>query len=53
MPDLNIREKLVMVPLLVLIVGMGVYPKPFLDRINPSVDQLIHHVQVAVEGDAK
>jgi NADH-quinone oxidoreductase subunit M len=53
MPDLNLREKLVLVPLLLLIVGMGVYPKPVLDRINPSVDQLVHHVQVASEGASK
>jgi NADH-quinone oxidoreductase subunit M len=51
--DLNIREKLVMVPLLLLIVGMGVYPKPILDRINPSVDRLIHHVRVATDGASK
>ncbi|MDP1794740.1 MAG: NADH-quinone oxidoreductase subunit M [Acidimicrobiales bacterium] len=44
-PDLNLREKLVMVPLLLLIVGMGVYPKPVLDRINPSVDRLVTHVR--------
>ena len=53
MLDLNLREKLVMVPLLLLIVGMGVYPKPVLDRINPSVDRLIHHVRVATDGEAK
>ena len=53
MLDLNLREKLVLAPLLLLIVGMGVYPKPILDRINPSVDQLIHHVRVASDGGAK
>jgi len=53
MLDLNLREKLVMVPLLLLIVGMGVYPKPVLDRINPTVDQLLHRVQVAADGGSK
>ncbi len=53
MIDLNLREKLVMVPLLLLIVGMGVYPKPVLDRVNPSVDRLIQHVRVATDGEAK
>ena len=33
-----------MVPLLACIVFLGVYPKPVLDRIEPSVDQLIQHV---------
>ncbi len=34
-----------MAPLIILIVFLGVYPKPVLDRINPSVDQLIAHVE--------
>jgi NADH-quinone oxidoreductase subunit M len=53
MLDLNLREKLVLAPLLLLIIGMGVYPKPVLDRINPSVDRLIQHVRVASTGAAK
>jgi NADH-quinone oxidoreductase subunit M len=28
-----------------MIVFIGVYPKPMLDRIEPSVDRLIAHVQ--------
>ena len=24
---------------------MGLYPKPFLDRIQPSVAKLVHHVE--------
>jgi NADH-quinone oxidoreductase subunit M len=47
MPDLQWREKLILAPLILLIVGMGVYPKPVLDRINPSVNELVHHVQAA------
>jgi NADH-quinone oxidoreductase subunit M len=38
-------ERAVMAPLIILIVFLGVYPKPVLDRINPSVDQLIAHVE--------
>jgi NADH-quinone oxidoreductase subunit M len=34
-----------MAPLIILIVFLGVYPKPVLDRINPSVNQLIAHVE--------
>ena len=33
------------VPFLAVIVLMGVYPKPFLDRIDPSVKALITHVE--------
>jgi NADH-quinone oxidoreductase subunit M len=43
--DLNWREKATMLPLVVLIVFLGVYPKPVLDRINPSVDRLLDHVE--------
>jgi len=35
----------VMAPLLFLIVFMGLFPKPFLDRIEPSVNKLVHHVE--------
>jgi len=52
MPDMVWREKLVMVPLLALIVFLGVYPKPVLDRINPSVDRLVEHVRANSEPDA-
>lgn len=44
MADLTLRERLVMAPLLLLIVGMGVYPKPALERIEPSVKALLQHV---------
>jgi NADH-quinone oxidoreductase subunit M len=43
--DLAWLERLVMAPLLILIVVLGVYPKVVLDRINPSVNQLIAHVE--------
>jgi len=43
--DLAWLERLVIAPLIILIIVLGVYPKPVLDRINPSVNQLIAHVQ--------
>jgi len=61
MGDLKSWEVLVMVPLIALIVFLGVYPKPALDRINPAVTELISHVEahsdyrepaVATEGSA-
>ena len=39
------RERGIMLPLVVLIVFLGVYPRPVLDRIEPSVDRLIAHVE--------
>jgi NADH-quinone oxidoreductase subunit M len=43
--DLVWLERLVVAPLIILIIFLGVYPKPVLDRINPSVNQLIAHVE--------
>jgi NADH-quinone oxidoreductase subunit M len=45
MVDMTWREKAMMAPLLIAIVFLGVYPKPVLDRIQPSVDHLVAHVQ--------
>ena len=43
-PDLTIRERLVVAPLIVLIVVLGVYPKFMLDRIEPSVAKVVSSV---------
>jgi NADH-quinone oxidoreductase subunit M len=43
--DITWREIGMVTPLLVGIVFLGVYPKPFFDRVNPSVDYLLGHVQ--------
>ena len=43
--ELGLKEGLVLLPFLGLIVFMGVYPKPVLDRIEPSVNSLITHVE--------
>lgn len=42
--DASSREQWVLVPVVALIVVLGVFPKPVLDRITPSVHQLIEHV---------
>jgi NADH-quinone oxidoreductase subunit M len=43
--ELSWREGLVLAPFLAAIVFVGVYPKPVLDRIEPSVRQLMTHVE--------
>ena len=43
-PELRVKEGLVLLPFIVAIVFTGVYPKPLLDRIEPSVDALVEHV---------
>jgi NADH-quinone oxidoreductase subunit M len=39
--DLNAREVCIMVPFIFLIFFMGVYPRPFIDSMAPSIDRLI------------
>jgi NADH-quinone oxidoreductase subunit M len=39
--DLNPREVAVMAPIVVLMLVIGLYPKPIYDRVNPSVEQVI------------
>jgi NADH-quinone oxidoreductase subunit M len=52
-PDLNLREGLAIAPLVGLIVFLGVYPKPMLERIEPSVNALLQHVGEVVPGFAE
>lgn len=47
-PELRWSEGLVLIPLIGLIVFMGVYPKPVLERMEPSVDALITHIEAEV-----
>jgi NADH-quinone oxidoreductase subunit M len=44
--DLRARELLAVVPLIALIIGMGVYPKPVLDVINPAVQATMTQIHV-------
>lgn len=39
--DLNLREKIAIAPVLLVIVLMGFYPKPVLDLINPISEQVV------------
>jgi NADH-quinone oxidoreductase subunit M len=45
--DVSWREVAVVAPLIALIVVLGVYPKPVLDRITPSVSRLVQHVETS------
>jgi len=41
--DLNAREVVIMIPLVILVFVMGVYPTPFIDKMSPSLEKLIVH----------
>jgi NADH-quinone oxidoreductase subunit M len=45
--DLNWREIVVLIPLIVLIFWIGLYPKPFFTLMAPAVDQLVAAIQSA------
>jgi NADH-quinone oxidoreductase subunit M len=52
--DLSVREKCVFVPIIILIFAMGIFPRPFLKRMEPSVTQFLglYHAKLA-EGDGE
>jgi NADH-quinone oxidoreductase subunit M len=45
--DLTPREIAIIVPIVVLMVGIGLYPKPLYDRVNPSVEAVVAQVGAA------
>jgi NADH-quinone oxidoreductase subunit M len=45
--DINWREILTLVPLLVFIFWIGLYPKPFFTLMAPAVDKLVSIIQAA------
>jgi NADH-quinone oxidoreductase subunit M len=48
--DLNLREAWVVAPIVIAIVGLGVYPKPVLDVISPTVQRTMSQVGVTDPG---
>ncbi len=44
LPDLSIREWATFTPLIILAVWIGLYPKPFIDRLDTSVDRVMVRV---------
>jgi NADH-quinone oxidoreductase subunit M len=47
--DLNLREKLILIPLLVAIFWIGIYPTQFFTRIEPTVKSLIEDARAKYE----
>ncbi len=45
--DITVRELLTVVPVLLVVLWIGLYPQPFFNLINPSVERLAELVQTA------
>lgn len=47
--DLDARELAVLIPIAALIIFLGVYPKPALDRIEPSVNAVLDRIELMTD----
>jgi len=45
--DLTVAERLVIAPLIALIIFLGVFPSPVLNRIEPSVNRIVDQVSLS------
>jgi len=43
--DLGLREIAIIVPLILIVLAIGIYPRPILDRIQPSVDLILERIE--------
>ena len=56
LPDVNAREWLALLPLAVITIWLGIYPKPVLEPINNSVEaivQLMHDKSITEEAKSR
>ena len=44
LPDCNFREKLILTVMVVVIIAMGIYPQPFLRRMDRNVTALMQRL---------
>jgi len=47
--DLNLREKIILIPLILAIFWIGIYPKPFFNKMEPSVKSLLENAKIKYE----
>ncbi len=43
--DLSVREIAVLAPIVALVLFLGIYPKPALDRLEPAVEQILDRIE--------
>jgi NADH-quinone oxidoreductase subunit M len=44
--DLTWNEKSVLIPIIILVIGLGIYPKPLLDLTGPALQNLINNIPI-------
>ena len=49
--DLNTREKIILIPLVLVIFWIGLYPKQFFVKMEPSVKSLIENAKIKYEDN--
>ncbi|MEQ1789276.1 MAG: NADH-quinone oxidoreductase subunit M [Rickettsiales bacterium] len=52
MPDVSAREMLIFIPLLVVVLWIGLYPKPYFSAMEASVKHLIEQTNVVMPAQA-
>jgi NADH-quinone oxidoreductase subunit M len=50
--DLNLREAMTLIPLCILAIWMGLYPKPILRTIEPAVNAIVHRIDPTYFNDS-
>jgi NADH-quinone oxidoreductase subunit M len=53
LPDLNAREALVLAPMIVVLLWLGLYPRPVLRTFEPAMSTLQQYVGQSVSGGAE
>ena len=48
--DLNTREQIIIVPIIILILWMGIYPGPFLRRMDASLQTVVDRIEQSRES---
>lgn len=51
LPDMNLREKVTLVPLAIIVIVTGIFPAIVIRFFNPTVQQLVQLVKATVTGE--
>jgi NADH-quinone oxidoreductase subunit M len=49
LPDLGMREIGLLVPIMLLVLFLGLFPKPALDRVQPSVQGILDRIEATTD----